>query len=161
MLPLGRAAWAADVKKPLYTISLAEWSLHKTLLAGKMKNIDFPQAAKADYGIDAVEYVNTFFKDKAKDTQYLTDLKQRAADAGGRNVLIMVDGEGALGDADEAKRTQGHREPPPVGRGRRSSWAAMPFELTPRAAEATTSRRSGPPTGSAACQGLPAIIRSA
>jgi len=99
-----RAAAAADATKPLYTISLAEWSLHKTLFGGKMKNIDFPAAAKRDYDIDAVEYVNQFFKDKAKDTAYLADLKQRAADAGVQNVLIMIDGEGNLGDADEAKR---------------------------------------------------------
>jgi L-ribulose-5-phosphate 3-epimerase len=99
-----RAAAAADATKPLYTISLAEWSLHKTLFGGKMNNLDFPAAAKRDYDIDAVEYVNQFFKDKAKDTAYLTDLKQRAADAGVQNVLIMIDGEGNLGDADEAKR---------------------------------------------------------
>ncbi len=95
--------WAAD-KEPLYKISLAEWSLHKTLFGGKMKNIDFPAAAKKDYGIEAVEYVNQFFKDKAKDQAYLADLKQRAADAGVHNVLIMIDGEGSLGDPDEAKR---------------------------------------------------------
>ena len=30
-------------------------------------NLDFPVVAKNDFGIDAVEYVNQFFKDKAKD----------------------------------------------------------------------------------------------
>jgi sugar phosphate isomerase/epimerase len=69
-----------------------------------MKNLDFPAAAKKDYGIEAVEYVNQFFKDKAKDTDYLADLKQRAGDAGVKNVLIMIDGEGQLGDPDEVKR---------------------------------------------------------
>ena len=95
---------AAEVHKPLYKISLAEWSLHKTLFGGKMDNLEFPAAAKRDYQIEAVEYVNQFFKDKAKDQAYLTDLKQRAADAGVSNVLIMIDGEGQLGDPDEAKR---------------------------------------------------------
>ncbi|HEY1600793.1 MAG TPA: sugar phosphate isomerase/epimerase family protein [Pirellulales bacterium] len=104
MLPLGRQAVAADAKKPAFEISLAEWSLHKTLFGGKMKNLDFPAAAKKDYGIEAVEYVNQFFKDKAKDTDYLADLKQRAGDAGVKNVLIMIDGEGQLGDPDEVKR---------------------------------------------------------
>ena len=94
----------AAAPQPLYTISLAEWSLHKTLFGGKMNNLDFPAAAKRDYDIDAVEYVNQFFKDKAKDTAYLADLKQRAADAGVQNVLIMIDGEGNLGDPEEDKR---------------------------------------------------------
>ena len=57
---------AAEAKEPLFKISLAEWSLHKALQAGKMKNLDFPAFAKK-YGIDAVEYVNQFFKDKAND----------------------------------------------------------------------------------------------
>jgi L-ribulose-5-phosphate 3-epimerase len=99
-----RATTAAEAAKPLYTISLAEWSLHKALFGGKMNNLEFAAAAKNDFGIDAVEYVNQFFKDKAKDTAYLTDLKQRAADVGVQNVLIMIDGEGNLGDPDEAKR---------------------------------------------------------
>ena len=43
---------------PLFKISLAEWSLHKTLFSGKMSNLDFAKAAKEEYGIDAVEYVN-------------------------------------------------------------------------------------------------------
>ena len=93
-------------KEPLYTLSLAEWSLHKTLFGGKMNNLDFPAATKNDYGIEAVEYVNQFFKDKAKDTAYLAELKQRAADARRQNVLIMIDGEGQLGDPDEAKRAK-------------------------------------------------------
>ncbi|MDQ3331514.1 MAG: sugar phosphate isomerase/epimerase [Planctomycetota bacterium] len=92
--------------KPLYQISLAEWSLHKTLQKGELNNLDFAKFAKQECGIDAVEYVNQFFKDKAKDQAYLSDLKKRAADQGVTNVLIMIDGEGALGDPDEAKRTQ-------------------------------------------------------
>jgi sugar phosphate isomerase/epimerase len=99
-------AWAEEAKMPLFKISLAEWSLHRTLFDGKLDNLDFPATAKKDFGIDAVEYVNQFFKDKAKDTKYLTELKKRAADAGVTNVLIMIDGEGSLGDPDEEKRTE-------------------------------------------------------
>lgn len=95
---------AVDKKEPLFKISLAEWSLHKTLQAGKLNNLDFPKTAKEDYGIEAVEYVNQFFKDKAKDQAYLTDLKKRAGDLGVRSLLIMIDGEGDLGHPDEAKR---------------------------------------------------------
>ena len=83
-----------------------------------MDNLDFPQIAKNDFGIDAVEYVNQFFKDKAKDETYLDRLKKRCDDHGVKSVLIMCDGEGDLGDPDDAKRTQGRREPLQVGRGR-------------------------------------------
>ena len=91
---------------PLFRISLAEWSLHRTLNAGELDNLDFPRVTKEDYGIDAVEYVNSFFKDRAEDFTYLADLKSRCDGLGVRSVLIMCDGEGALGDPDAAARTQ-------------------------------------------------------
>jgi sugar phosphate isomerase/epimerase len=94
----------ADVKKPLFLISLAEWSLHKALFAKKLDHLDFARTAKQDYGIEAVEYVNQFFKDKAKDQSYLAGMKKRCDDLGVRSLLIMCDGEGALGDADAMKR---------------------------------------------------------
>src|SRR4051812_24741975 len=66
--------------EPFFKISLAEWSLHRALQAKQLDNLDFPAKAKNDYGISAVEYVNQFFKDKAKDTSYLTELKKRCDD---------------------------------------------------------------------------------
>jgi sugar phosphate isomerase/epimerase len=90
----------------MFKISLAEWSLHRTLQAGEMENLEFPGFAKNQYGIEAVEYVNQFFPDKAQDRTYLTELKSRAEDAGVKSLLIMIDGEGALGDADESRRQQ-------------------------------------------------------
>lgn len=87
-----------------FKISLAEWSLHKTLFAGKMTNMEFPEVARKVYGIGAVEYVNAFFKDKALDFSYLRELKQRAKDNDVENVLIMIDGEGSLADSDKASR---------------------------------------------------------
>ena len=93
-------------KKKWFEISLAEWSLHKTLYKGDLKNIDFPELAAKKFGIYGVEYVNSFFKDKAKDMTYLKDLNDRAKSNGVRNVMIMVDGEGELGNADEAQSKQ-------------------------------------------------------
>ncbi|MCC6511160.1 MAG: sugar phosphate isomerase/epimerase [Pirellulaceae bacterium] len=97
----------ADKKKPpLYKISLAQWSLHKTLFAGKLDNRDFAKTAKTEFNINAIEYVNQFFKDKAEDKAYLEELKSRHEEHKVRAILIMIDGEGALGDSDEAKRTK-------------------------------------------------------
>jgi len=98
---------AAEAKEPLFTLSLAEWSIHRMLNApnAKLTNLDFPAFAKRECGIDAVEYVNQFFKDKAQDARYLAELKQRCEDEGVESVLIMCDGEGNLGDPDGGKRT--------------------------------------------------------
>jgi L-ribulose-5-phosphate 3-epimerase len=98
-----RTAAAAD-KQPLYKISLAEWSLHRMLAAKDLDPLDFARYSRKEFDIDAVEYVNQFFADKAQDKKYLADMNQRAGDAGVRNVLIMIDREGALGDAQESQR---------------------------------------------------------
>ena len=106
LAPLLRAAAWAEPAEPLFKMSLAQWSLHRALYGGELDNLDFARGARQDYGLDAVEYVNQFFKDKAKDQDYLKQMKQRAADAGVRSLLIMVDGEGALGAPDEKQRRQ-------------------------------------------------------
>lgn len=93
-------------RKDSFKISLAQWSLHKALFAKKLDNLDFPAKSKNDFGINVVEYVNQFFKDKAEDTSYLTELLKRSRDAGVKNHLIMIDGEGGLGDLDDKKRLQ-------------------------------------------------------
>ena len=96
-----------EPKKDLFfKISLAEWSLNKQLFGGKMSNMDFPAKAKNDFGIDAVEYVNQFFKDKANDKEYLSELKRRCEDLDVTSVLIMCDGEGGLGDVQATRRMQ-------------------------------------------------------
>ncbi|MCU0418278.1 MAG: sugar phosphate isomerase/epimerase [Cyclobacteriaceae bacterium] len=93
-------------RQPFFKISLAEWSLHKALYANEFTNLDFPAKAKNDFGISAVEYVNSFFKDKAKDTAYLTELKKRCDDLGVTSVLIMCDGEGEMANLDAKKRQE-------------------------------------------------------
>ena len=90
--------------QPLFDLSLAEWSLHKTLFSKKMTNLDFPRVSKEKFGITAVEYVNQFFKDKATDQKYLAELKKRCDDLGVKSLLIMIDGEGHLGEAEESRR---------------------------------------------------------
>lgn len=87
-----------------FKISLAQWSLHKALFAKEMTNLDFPKVTRERFGIEAVEFVNQFFKDKAHDTAYLKDLKTRANEHGVTCVLIMIDGEGDLSHKDAATR---------------------------------------------------------
>ncbi len=92
-------------KKSPFKISLAEWSFHRALFANEMTNLDFPVKTR-ELGMDGAEYVNQFFKDKAKDEKYLAELKKIAKNEGVKNVLIMCDGEGMVGDPDKTKRQQ-------------------------------------------------------
>ncbi len=120
---------AGKPSEPLFRISLAQWSFHRTLfggdpgetigwenfaqtlrndysrvLAGTMDPLDFPVIARRDFGIEAVEYVNTFYFNRAEDQAYLAELKRRADGEGVRSVLIMCDAEGDLGAPKEGER---------------------------------------------------------
>ena len=86
-----------------FKISLAQWSLNKTLFAGELDNLDFPAYTKDHFDIHAVEYVNQFFP--SADKEYARKLLKRTEDIGVNNVLIMVDGEGNLGEQDKSKRS--------------------------------------------------------
>jgi sugar phosphate isomerase/epimerase len=99
------------VKNSDLKISLAEWSLHRALQAGKIDHLDFSAIAKKDYNISAVEYVNGFFggknmdfKEAGKNSAYLNELLKRSKDAGVFNHLIMVDDEGPLALPDDKVR---------------------------------------------------------
>lgn len=89
-----------------YKISLAQWSLHRTINAGQLDHLDFARVARQEFDIDAIEYVNVFFFDKARDQAYLAEMNRRAADQGVVQHLIMCDREGRLGDPDEKLRAQ-------------------------------------------------------
>ncbi len=74
-----------ESNQPLFTISLAQWSLHRTIfgssqddpknfnellrrdpdriLQGTLSPLDFAMTARQEFDIDAIEYVNVFFSD--------------------------------------------------------------------------------------------------
>ena len=89
--------------KKKFKISLAAWSLHRTFKKSWF-NLDLPRICREEFGIDGLEFVNTFFGLPLY--SYLKDLKKRAADYGVHLVLIMVDNEGNLSHQDKAERMQ-------------------------------------------------------
>ncbi len=98
-------ATQSDSENLFFKISLAQWSLHKALFDGNLSHMDFIKEARQTYDVDAVEYVNVFFKDMAENKTFLEEMNHIAVDNYLRQWLIMVDGEGALANLDEDKRT--------------------------------------------------------
>jgi sugar phosphate isomerase/epimerase len=117
------------IKDMFFDISLAQWSLHKSffgdslsngfgpfiqglqndpdsLLRGGLNPADFPLIAKREYGIDAVEYVNTFYFSKAKNMEFWKGMKEKCDSEGVKSVLIMCDALGDLGDTNDSKRAE-------------------------------------------------------
>jgi len=94
----------AETNKDLFfKIAVSQFSFASQFWTQQLKALDFPAKAK-ELGITGLDYCSMFFADKAKDAQFLKDLKQRATDAGSYNLRIMIDGEGVLGDLNEATR---------------------------------------------------------
>jgi sugar phosphate isomerase/epimerase len=89
----------------LFAISLAQWSLHRSHKKGVLAPLDFPKKARS-FGIDAVEYVNTFWRGEDGRVRDVRELGKRCGTEGVKSLLVMCDGEGALGDPDRAARVQ-------------------------------------------------------
>ena len=106
-LGLGMPQMAFPMKKQdlLFKISLAEWSVNRLIFSGKLDHLDFPLVTK-QHGINAVEYVNQFFMDKATDKNYLKEMNTRCQNEGITQVLIMCDREGILGAKTATDRLQ-------------------------------------------------------
>ena len=102
--PAADATFAAPYGKPLFEISVAQWSLNKLFWDKKLDNRDYGKFVRQAYDLDAVEWVNSFFKDKATNFAYIREMKQRCDDHGVKTLLIMVDGEGQIGHPDAAER---------------------------------------------------------
>jgi L-ribulose-5-phosphate 3-epimerase len=98
-LPRFAAAQSGD---PRFRISLAQWSLHKAIGSRLMTNLEFPRIAREQFGIEGLEFVNTLWASPTQD--YVRQLKQRMNQTGTEGVLIMCDGEGAMGHSDKAQR---------------------------------------------------------
>lgn len=91
-------------RKSWFDISLAQWSLHRTLFSGELKNIDFTEFAAKKFKIYSVGYVSQFFKEHSQNMTYLKDLNYRAKDNGVKNLVLTVVGEDDLGGTDSLKR---------------------------------------------------------
>jgi sugar phosphate isomerase/epimerase len=103
-----RAQGGTPPRGRLFELSLAQWSLHRSLgIRGEatMRDVDFAKVAH-ETGFTGIEYVNQFFKDKARDSRHLAALRRAARDHGVQSLLIMCDGEGALGAPDDKARAR-------------------------------------------------------
>jgi len=96
-----------------FKLSLAQWSLHKTISDGELDPMDFPEKA-SDMGFEGVEYVTSFYGEGIKNAKnpeaemqrVLDSLKAKSEKFGVENLLLMIDGEGDLAVNDSVVRNQ-------------------------------------------------------
>ena len=87
-------------------ISLAQWSLNKAFFAKELDPNKFASITKDQFGITAIEYVNQFYVDHAIDEKFWLGMKAHADEYGVNSLLIMVDDEGDLGNANDKLRKE-------------------------------------------------------
>ncbi len=86
-----------DKQKRVFDISLAAWSLHRSIGEGdgKIPMLDMPKLTRQEFGIGAIELVSTMLA--SRDAVYLDTLAKNAAANDVKILLIMVDNEGEIG----------------------------------------------------------------
>lgn len=106
------ATSAPSASAPWFSISLAGWSLHRRHFnEGKLPLADFPRVAREEFGIGAIELVNTMFPSPTWRAQQ--ELLASAAKHDVKVLLIMCDAEGDLSaerDADRLQAVANHRK---------------------------------------------------
>ncbi|MAJ82803.1 MAG: xylose isomerase [Flavobacteriaceae bacterium] len=92
-------------------ISLAQWSLNKSIKTGKLPILDFAKKARS-FGIEGIEFVSGLY---TRDTDILErmsmnslakELIKRSDDYGIDNVLFMIDNQGDLASSKKNERLQ-------------------------------------------------------
>jgi sugar phosphate isomerase/epimerase len=101
-VPEARADDAPRLHMP-FKISLSQRSLRQEFAASRLDPLEFPRVASG-FGVDAVEYVSTFYEAKLKNKRDLAELKRRAAGEGIWSKLIIVDAGSPLGAPDPKGR---------------------------------------------------------
>jgi len=97
---------------PRNPISLAQWSLHRRFGFGRPEErakepadpMDFGRISREEFGIPLIELVNSFYRPRIGEKALAREMRGRFDDAGASALLIMCDGEGLCGAADEAAR---------------------------------------------------------
>ncbi|WP_422861890.1 sugar phosphate isomerase/epimerase family protein [Flagellimonas sp. W118] len=96
---------------PFFELSLAQWSINKMIREGGTDPYTFAEKAKA-WGFTGLEYVSQLYHPELEKGNYSPEAMKAFVDKsnaeaekhGMKNVLLMIDGQGALAAADEAER---------------------------------------------------------
>lgn len=102
-----------NVAEPFFELSLAQWSINKMIRNDGVDPYTFAEKAKG-WGFTGLEYVSGLyypelekeeFSDEAMRT-FVAKCNTEADKHGMKNLLIMVDGQGALAAVDESERDE-------------------------------------------------------
>ncbi len=104
---------AAAEAEPFFSLSLAQWSIHRMIREDGLDPYQFAAKSK-EWGFSGLEYVSQLYRgtlepagySKEAMDQFVSKCNEEAEKHGLVNLIIMVDGEGDLATSDEAARQQ-------------------------------------------------------
>jgi sugar phosphate isomerase/epimerase len=104
---------AASEAAPFFTLSLAQWSMHRMINDDGVDPYSFARKAKG-WGFSGLEYVSQLYTTELEASGYSQEAmdsfvqrsNEEAQKHGLTNVLIMIDGEGDLSESDAQKRQE-------------------------------------------------------
>jgi sugar phosphate isomerase/epimerase len=120
---------SSDAGAPELKLSLAQWALQTAqfgntfnenyeqwqawlqtdpakVLQGELSPMMFPEYTQQTFGINAVDFVNTFYFDQVNNDAYWAELRQRCKDNGIVTNNLMLDQQGYLAHNDKQARLQ-------------------------------------------------------
>lgn len=88
-----------------FKIALGEYSFNSAYREGKYNPLELASLTRKQFRLGAIDYVYSFWADKARNKTFRAELKKRAADNDVVNHIILVDLPGPqLGDPDPRSR---------------------------------------------------------
>lgn len=97
----------AAAPTPRYRLALGQWTFHRAIRGepgfAKRDGLEFARLA-GELGFEGLDYSGILLGENHADPKYLAELNRRAADAGVRNLIILVDLNVPLGALDETAR---------------------------------------------------------
>lgn len=101
------AVQSASAPDPRYRLALGQWTFNRTFRGAegvtRRDSLKFPTMA-GELGFEGVDYSGILLGEHHANSKSLAELNRRAADAGVKNVLILVDLGDLLGAADATAR---------------------------------------------------------
>ncbi len=102
----------AETPAMFFKLSLAQWSLHRSIREDGLNPYEFAKLAKG-WGFEGLEYVSRFYADLFDPNniekgmqEFITKSNLEAQKHGMENLLIMIDDEGDLSSSNEKERVQ-------------------------------------------------------
>jgi L-ribulose-5-phosphate 3-epimerase len=87
-------------------LAVQQYSFNRQLRDGSLEILDYPKIVVEGTGIKALEYFNGHIEDKAGDTSFFRELKQRCNDLGVTNTMMLCRSSIPLDSPDAKKRAQ-------------------------------------------------------